>query len=352
MDWNWFFSSLSQSAAAIVGIFGAFIVSKTLGNQTSFISKSIQLQTMIADCENITAEAKDLYFKWYNEKSRILALDKLSSLIDEDPSILEQTPDTLLEQLNFSDYDNKEQVLTLISNNIAQYKAKLEQYKLDLAQAEQEKNRISDLSNQGGNDIFSAMSRGMAGIAGYNLHQSWPTPPSASPIDSIISKQSLYAIRPELDRELERIESVRRKAAHQVKLNLNFSKAIQGNPERSGYIAITLALITVLFFAGVIYPVSFMPLMTGQTPSISINAVIPTLLSFKGIMLTIISSIFCAIPAIFLHLNNSFRYNEDQVQTLKRHCTINEYSKYFAYYEVNTTTNTKIHNVYEERSDE
>jgi hypothetical protein len=35
-DWNWFFSSVAQFAAAIVGIFGAFIVTKTLANQSAF----------------------------------------------------------------------------------------------------------------------------------------------------------------------------------------------------------------------------------------------------------------------------------------------------------------------------
>ena len=30
MDWNWFFSSFAQSSAAIVGIFGAFLITKIL----------------------------------------------------------------------------------------------------------------------------------------------------------------------------------------------------------------------------------------------------------------------------------------------------------------------------------
>jgi len=46
-DWNWFFSSLSQSSAAIVGIFGAFIITKILSNNSNFdnniiISKKMQ----------------------------------------------------------------------------------------------------------------------------------------------------------------------------------------------------------------------------------------------------------------------------------------------------------------------
>ncbi|WP_262887779.1 hypothetical protein [Flavobacterium bernardetii] len=31
IDWNWFFSSFCQSAAALIGIIGAFIISRLLG---------------------------------------------------------------------------------------------------------------------------------------------------------------------------------------------------------------------------------------------------------------------------------------------------------------------------------
>ncbi|MCH7733340.1 MAG: hypothetical protein IIB44_12675 [Candidatus Marinimicrobia bacterium] len=34
-DWNWFFSALAQSAAAIVGIFAAFIITKIVNNQST-----------------------------------------------------------------------------------------------------------------------------------------------------------------------------------------------------------------------------------------------------------------------------------------------------------------------------
>ena len=36
MDWNWFFSSVAQSAAAIVGILAAFIITKILNSQTEY----------------------------------------------------------------------------------------------------------------------------------------------------------------------------------------------------------------------------------------------------------------------------------------------------------------------------
>lgn len=336
MDWNWFFSSLSQSAAAIVGIFGAFIVSKTLGNQSLFQSKSNQLETILAESENIKAEAKDLYFNWYNNKTNDRALDKLADRIQDEPSILSKSPETIFSELNFSEYSSRDKTLSLISETIEKYIPLQNQYEADLKKADIEKLRISDLANHQGDDLLSHMSRGLAGLASFQQYTSFPQPPNLSPYDTLAKQASLTSLLPELERELERIDLVRRKASHQVKLNSNFLRSVNNNPERSLYITATLLLISVLFFAGVIYPVSFLPLTAGQEPSISLSAIIPTLLSLKGAMLSLISVIFCVIPAIFLRLNNSFKYNSEQIKQLKAFCEIRAFSENFHFYEMNT----------------
>jgi len=66
MDWNWFFSSLAQSAAAIVGVFGAFIITKILSNQTAFSEKKNRLKELIAKAEKVKVEADELDFGWLN----------------------------------------------------------------------------------------------------------------------------------------------------------------------------------------------------------------------------------------------------------------------------------------------
>lgn len=64
MDWNWFFSSLAQSSAAIVGIFGAFIITKVLSNQVSFQEKTARGKTLVADASRLQHRAKNLPFNW------------------------------------------------------------------------------------------------------------------------------------------------------------------------------------------------------------------------------------------------------------------------------------------------
>ena len=39
MDWNMFFATISQVTATIVAIWGAFIISKILNNETAFNNK-------------------------------------------------------------------------------------------------------------------------------------------------------------------------------------------------------------------------------------------------------------------------------------------------------------------------
>jgi len=50
VDWNWFFAAFAQSAAALIAIIGAFIISKLLGEnekeekQSNEIDELIQLE--------------------------------------------------------------------------------------------------------------------------------------------------------------------------------------------------------------------------------------------------------------------------------------------------------------------
>lgn len=55
MDWNWFFSAVAQSTAALISIFSAFIISKIINNQKDF-SKNNKL---FIDYENKSIRLQD-----------------------------------------------------------------------------------------------------------------------------------------------------------------------------------------------------------------------------------------------------------------------------------------------------
>lgn len=55
LDWNWFFSSLAQSVAALVGVFAAFIITKIINNQAEFQRKNLRLRELLS----ISAKYRD-----------------------------------------------------------------------------------------------------------------------------------------------------------------------------------------------------------------------------------------------------------------------------------------------------
>lgn len=58
IDWNWFFSSLAQSTAAIVSIFGAFVIARILSNQEIFSKKTNSLKELLCSAEKIKKDAE------------------------------------------------------------------------------------------------------------------------------------------------------------------------------------------------------------------------------------------------------------------------------------------------------
>ena len=63
LDWNWFFSAIAQSTAAITGIFSAFIITKIINNQSNFLKNN----NLFTFYENEAKRIKDLY-NWNNVK--------------------------------------------------------------------------------------------------------------------------------------------------------------------------------------------------------------------------------------------------------------------------------------------
>lgn len=112
-DWNWFFSSIAQSAAAIVGIFGAFIVTKILANQTAFAERNLRIQELITLGQKLAEASSRLSFEWYHRNDSANEHEKLETLLDEDDS---QTPEALYERLRFSAYIPRANAIATIAH--------------------------------------------------------------------------------------------------------------------------------------------------------------------------------------------------------------------------------------------
>lgn len=297
MDWNWFFSSLAQSAAAIVGIFGAFIITKILSNQAAYSEKKNRLAELMVFAKKIADSADDLAFDWYNKHIAQREIEDLDELLDKGA---EEIPDRLYDSLRFSIYEDREVSLRRIEQHL------LIRTERKRKEHEARKDRLG----------LGALLTPMTGLKmGANLH-----------------------LRPALDKEREAMDQVVREARHHTRLVSEFLDGVKDNPESSSVITVALMLVVTLFYVGVIYPLSFMPTPLNWTPALSLEAFFDVAFSLKGILLIVVSLIFTGILAVFFFMNIRMKYDSKVVNQLHLFTSMAAYSMHFAIMEKNTTT--------------
>ena len=113
-DWNVFYSSLAQSTAAFVGLLGAFIITKIINNEQQFNENKILIEDYIVVANNLKMRLKDRYFDWYNTRLRKKVFEKLEDASYDDKSILYKSPESIYEEFDFSEFDQKSEVLVVI----------------------------------------------------------------------------------------------------------------------------------------------------------------------------------------------------------------------------------------------
>ncbi len=298
MDWNWFFSSLSQSSAAIVGIFGAFIITKILSNQSTYSEKVHKCRDTLTKCRRAVDAADGLYFGWYNEHTNNRQYEKLEELFEDENYL---SPEQYFDQLNFSDFSPREEILERISLAIERHKTKLD--------AEREALRQRAASYQK--------------LPNYSLLN----------MDLIEN----------LQKERDAIDSVAREARHHMRLASDMLDSIKGNPESSPQITYALILVTMLFFLGVVYPLSFMPVNPEGSFNISLDNFFPVLFSLKGAFLTSLSAIFGAVLVMFFWLNISLKHPKETIEKLESYTKISSYSECFSIMDRNESLGAASH---------
>ncbi len=298
-DWNWFFTSLAQSTAAIVGIFAAFIVTKILTNQSTFAERNIQILDLIATGQKIADASKRLPFGSYHRYNIDIELNKL---LEEDDN---QSPEALYDHLNFSPYIAKSHALRLINTKINEIKQKRQ-----LEKQTKEKEFLHKYSVDA--DVPSELS-----FLKRNLNISQPSDE-------------------ELKNKREKIDNLYDEAKHHARLVSNFHAIVVQNPESSKVITISLILILVLFFVGVIYPLSFMPLPMNWNPvTLSLEEITSFIYSLRGVLLSTVSLLFTTMLIIFFWMNIRSKYRVAILKRLEKYKYLSEYSFHFANREAN-----------------
>jgi len=71
MDWNWFFSSVAQCGAALMGIIGAFVISKLLNENERYYNLKQTYRDLFFERRSLLNRICKCLFRWYNEQTII-----------------------------------------------------------------------------------------------------------------------------------------------------------------------------------------------------------------------------------------------------------------------------------------
>ncbi len=330
-DWNWFFSSLSQSAAAIVGIFGAFIITKIFSNQTTFLDKNTKIKQLLIQAKKISDNANNYKISWYNKhynhpefRSFHVFLDNHFPSEEDISTITDEILDNFIKSSKFSVYSSTDEIkkeLTYIADKMFQSNAKSRERDEAARKLEAEyKNTL------------------LSGIIGYPQLMG-----GMSNISDMLNPQykPLFTTYgevhdtpwPDVHKEAEELEKSYLEAKHHARLVADLLEATEENPESPTQISAALLLVLFIFFIGVIYPLSFMPATGGPEISASIDVIKSHIASFKGLLLGVISTAFTVIIAIFYRTNSAMKYNPEDLKKIRELTDAKNYCRYFKFIE-------------------
>lgn len=321
LDWNWFFSSLSQSAAAIVGIFGAFIITKIFSNQSIFLEKTSKIRFLTTEAHKISDRANSHNIAWYNKTWNESEFSRYYRYFDEnfpnaecEDASTEEGIKNYIEKNNFSMFSETSDII----EELKQITSTLCQENKARNEEEQRRQRAQTDRNLGS---VGKLFQGLQPSFTQAIFQ-----PTQRPYNTLASPpwDRLQKVRDELkDSHLE--------AKHHARVVSDFLDSIKGNPESPPQITYSLILVLFLFFVGVIYPLSFMPASSQPIIGVSIDLLFQYVYSLKGFFLITISTAFTVIVLVFFYTNIKMKYPKTSIIKLETLANSENYCKNFKF---------------------
>ena len=279
MDWNWFFSALSQSCAAVVGIMGAFVFAKLVSNQADMKHRRASFDSLRVGAARLVAQLERRRFKWYNETKMKIDIFDLQGILLKEPELRE--PMDYYEELDFSPFLPKSDVLEVIRIEV-----------------ESERQRRTD-SSAGDRSASRSIKGGL------------------------INRE-----RTRLEAERYQINDIAveiRIHASQVRRFMDESKA---RPESSPLVTASIVVCILLFLVGVVYPLGMLPADGFEPNNLSLNAIPQALFSYRGLLLGVIALLFVATMVGFGVINKRLVLSDEQIDQLHAYGETSRYSRY------------------------
>lgn len=278
MDWNWFFSSVAQSSAAIVAVFSAFIITKIINNQSLFESNNRRIKKLLNESVRFKELAIYRRIGWYSQ----YLINKETKKLQEKCKNLEilGSPEEYYFNSNFPSFIKRDGVIQRIDSVM--------------------KLPISAKSTTPIENAFKDFRPN---------HE--------------LSEEQL------ITEEQNKIYGLIADIKHHVAVLNDFIEELSANSESSAVIRWSILASMSLFFVGVIYPLGFLPLPQGAVITLSLKYIPDYIFSFSGLLLSILALIFSGINSFFYNINSKMLYDPNGIAELKAFSTFGDYSVYF-----------------------
>lgn len=286
MDYNWLFSSIAQSTAAIVAVFSAFIITKIINNQSQFEANKRRIKSALNESKKFKELVTYRRIGWYSQY-----------LINRETKRLEKKCKSGKKPRSAEEY-------YFITPGFPAFI---------------KRDGIIER-------IQSVMNLPVTASKGSDFQNAF------TDFQSVQDMSEEQMIRDEQNEIYSLIAEVK----HHILLLNDLVEELQANNEHSPVIKWSIIASMSLFFIGVIYPLGFLPMpQTLWKLDLSFKHIPSNIFSFNGILLFIFALVFTGINIYFLKVNSHMVHDHQLVEELKANSDFENYHVYFKNMEYN-----------------
>ncbi len=283
-DWNWFFSSVAQSSAAIVGIFAAFIITKIINNQLEFDKLTRYTEGIISESEKLIEQSRATRIAWYNDT--VFKIETLK-LVEALRTRQINEPEQYAFRWRFSPLAPK----WYMEEKLSEFFRELKQKSVGSGRS------IKDL------------------LIGSE--------PSANLLISLHEQ--------DIKEEAEKINNLINEIRHNVREIKSLLGTITKHPQSSRLVTFSIIGSLLMFIIGVILPLYVIPINTliNTEPSESLAKINVYSTNLKSFIIGAVALIFFAIMLVFVWINIRMKYPKNIFDKLNAYSEMERYSPYF-----------------------
>ncbi|MCK4504617.1 MAG: hypothetical protein KAW14_03300 [Candidatus Aegiribacteria sp.] len=281
MTWNWFFSSTAQAVAAVVGLFGAFLISRILQYENDVFSNTFRMRQTFEKAKHARLEADSMNteLQRHIDRTVVNALNQVDR--EARTKVITDPPGTIYEKLPISVFADRISITAQIGETLSK--------------------------------------------ANATRSHTVPTAPSFNPW-----RELDWSDEEEFLQHYNSVQEIAQ-TAEQLHSMSTASKT---------FFRWVLIAVGVLYTVGVLLPLSLLPVHEQLGFNITLRGILAETLHFKGITLIIVSGVFYILLVTFWKRLNRIMYPDHLIGKMMLVSDLGYYSPLYHIGFINISLNT------------